>query len=93
MKTTHIRFIPTVLSVLLAAGAAAADDEYQKIIYVRVGDAAPAFECKDDQGAVWMGGAAPVVDGRFLCGNWHLTDCFIAKLTSQWLVVGESDSE
>jgi peroxiredoxin Q/BCP len=37
----------------LCVGAATADDEYQKIIYVRVGDAAPAFELKDDQGKVW----------------------------------------
>jgi thioredoxin-dependent peroxiredoxin len=41
------------LTLLLGAGTATADDEYQKIIYVRVGDLAPAFELKDDQGKVW----------------------------------------
>ena len=29
------------------------DDVYHKIFYVRVGDPAPEFECKDDQGKVW----------------------------------------
>ena len=43
------------LALALAAGGGrlAADDEYQKIIYWRVGDPAPAFELKDDQGGVW----------------------------------------
>jgi peroxiredoxin Q/BCP len=40
-------------ALLICAGTATADDEYQKIIYVRVGDVAPAFELKDDQGSVW----------------------------------------
>jgi peroxiredoxin Q/BCP len=40
-------------TLLVSAGTATADDEYQKIIYVRVGDPAPAFELKDDRGAVW----------------------------------------
>ncbi len=34
-------------------GALRADDEYQKIIYWQVGDPAPAFDLKDDQGGVW----------------------------------------
>jgi thioredoxin-dependent peroxiredoxin len=42
-----------VCILFICAGTATADDEYQKIIYVRVGDPAPAFELKDDQGAVW----------------------------------------
>jgi thioredoxin-dependent peroxiredoxin len=41
------------LAFLICAGTAAADDEYQKIIYIRVGDVAPTFELKDDQGKVW----------------------------------------
>lgn len=38
---------------LCVGGAASADDEYQKIYWVRVGDEAPAIQLKDDQGAAW----------------------------------------
>jgi peroxiredoxin Q/BCP len=42
------------LLVALCVGVpASADDEYQKIIWVRVGDEAPAIQLKDDQGATW----------------------------------------
>jgi peroxiredoxin Q/BCP len=36
-----------------AGGAVSADDEYQKIINVRVGDEAPAIQLRDDQGGTW----------------------------------------
>ena len=39
--------------LLLCVGTATADDAYQKIIYVRVGDPAPAFQLKDDHGNAW----------------------------------------
>jgi peroxiredoxin Q/BCP len=54
------------LGVLLAAGlllppvtgpgAAAppgSDSEYTKLVHIKVGDDAPAFQCLDDQGATW----------------------------------------
>ncbi len=55
---THLKKIePAKLllacALLMGVGTAVADDEYQKIIYVRVGDLAPAFELKDDQGNTW----------------------------------------
>jgi peroxiredoxin Q/BCP len=34
-------------------GTASADDEYQKMIYVRVGDLAPNIQLQDDQGGSW----------------------------------------
>jgi peroxiredoxin Q/BCP len=40
-------------ALLACAGRLAADDEYQKIIYWRVGDPAPAFDLKNDQGNLW----------------------------------------
>jgi peroxiredoxin len=39
--------------VSLAGGTAPADDEYQKTIYVRVGDTAPEIQLQDDQGGSW----------------------------------------
>ena len=41
------------LALLVSGGALRADDEYQKIIYWRVGDAAPPIELKDDQSNDW----------------------------------------
>ena len=41
------------VALLGFAGALRADDEYQKIIYWRVGDAAPPIELKDDRGDLW----------------------------------------
>jgi peroxiredoxin Q/BCP len=42
-----------LLGAVALSPRAHADDEYQKIIYVRVGDLAPAFTCRDDQGQMW----------------------------------------
>jgi peroxiredoxin Q/BCP len=41
------------LVLLLCAGTTFADCDATKFYYVRIGDMPPAFECKDDQGAVW----------------------------------------
>ena len=38
-------------------GVLHAEEDYVKIIYVQVGDGAPALELKDDQGNVWRSGA------------------------------------
>ncbi|HVS37377.1 MAG TPA: peroxiredoxin [Gemmataceae bacterium] len=48
--------LPLVLAFLALAaciGPLSADDEYQKIIYWRVGDPAVPIQLKDDQGGVW----------------------------------------
>jgi peroxiredoxin Q/BCP len=42
------------LLVLPMSGQVNADDEYQKINYVRVGDKAPVFETVDDKGKKWQ---------------------------------------
>jgi peroxiredoxin Q/BCP len=49
--TSRIRLAAAL--AVLAAAAATGDDEYQKIVYVRVGDPAPDFQVKDDQGEPW----------------------------------------
>jgi peroxiredoxin Q/BCP len=36
-----------------AAAPPGSDAEYTKIVYIRVGDEAPAFQCVDGQGTVW----------------------------------------
>ncbi len=43
----------TAFLLLAFVGRPRADDEYQKIIYVRVGDDAPPIELKDDQAKLW----------------------------------------
>ncbi len=53
LKPIHPTRLVLACTLLVCAGTATADDAYQKIIFVRVGDLAPAFELKDDQGAVW----------------------------------------
>ena len=53
MKRLHQAGYLLSLALLACGGRLSADDEYQKIIYWRVGDPAPAFDLKDDQGAVW----------------------------------------
>ena len=41
------------LALLVGGGRLAADDEFQKFIYFRVGDQVPAIDLKDDQGNDW----------------------------------------
>ena len=57
MTTIRRWVFPTLLLASLAlagfTGTLSADDEYQKIIYWRVGDPAPEIQLKDDQGGVW----------------------------------------
>jgi peroxiredoxin Q/BCP len=40
-------------ALLACGGRLAADDEFQKFIYFKVGDPAPGMELKDDEGNVW----------------------------------------
>jgi thioredoxin-dependent peroxiredoxin len=53
IKRLHLACWLLSLALLACGGKLSADDEYQKIIYWRMGDPAPAFDLKDDQGAVW----------------------------------------
>ncbi len=54
VKTARRWILPAVLaSLALTAATRGDDDVYHKIIYVRVGDEAPAIQLKDDRGAVW----------------------------------------
>jgi peroxiredoxin Q/BCP len=56
MKCLILRRVLACTLLLLVAsvgGTVTADDEYQKTIYVRVGDPAPEIQLQDDQGASW----------------------------------------
>ena len=55
MTHRHMRWAPWVslLAVLGAPGLARVDYEGERPVYLRVGDKAPAFQCRDDQGNVW----------------------------------------
>ena len=54
-RRTWAVLTPALLGLLTLStgGRMAADDEYQKIYYVRVGDKAPDFEALDDKGQKW----------------------------------------
>jgi peroxiredoxin Q/BCP len=56
MRSLNLRRVvpwAVLLAVPFAGGPAAADDEYQKTIYVRAGDLAPEIQLPDDQGRTW----------------------------------------
>ena len=53
LQTSWARLLGALLLAGLAAPVALADCDYVKTIYIRVGDAAPAIECKDDRGKAW----------------------------------------
>jgi thioredoxin-dependent peroxiredoxin len=64
------------LLLFVAAGLVRGDEEYQKIIYVRVGDDAPAFKATDDQGQAWK--SSQVVGKKIVVVYFYLGDFFPA---------------
>jgi len=53
MRAFSRTFAASLMIIFVGSLPSRADDAYQKIIYVRVGDTAPAFQCKDDRDKLW----------------------------------------
>src|ERR1700680_1621080 len=47
------RTLAASLVLLTVSHSLRADDETQRIVNIRVGDPAPAFQCRDDKGKLW----------------------------------------
>ncbi len=73
-------FWAALLVVPCVSGTISADDEYQKTIYVRVGDLAPNIQLQDDQGGSWK--LSQHVGKKYLVLFFYLGD-FMPLCTKQ----------